>query len=190
MNGKAGGNVEYRTRVSFVWSYEKDEAWLTGLSAQGLHLVKPGLFRNRFERAVDRRYVYKVDYRQLKDPKELLAYLALFEDMGWEHAGTIMGWHYFRKPYPEGEADAIYSDPASIIQLWKRVQLTLLMLALANVPIFILNVTNMLHSGDRSQTILRTIAFASILQALAILLLLYGWFRFQRKIKRLNDESK
>ncbi|WP_127534339.1 DUF2812 domain-containing protein [Paenibacillus kobensis] len=189
MMQKAGGKMEYRTRVSFVWNYEKDEQWMTDLSAQGLHLVKPGIVRSRFEKDTDRRYVYKVDYHQLKKGEELKSYLALFEDMGWEHVSSYMGWHYFRKPYAEGESYEIYTDRTTIIQLWKRVQTTFLMILLANIPILILNLVNMFETADRSEVISSTIASVSGFQTTVALLLLYGWFRFQNKIKQLSTDS-
>ncbi|GFN32175.1 DUF2812 domain-containing protein [Paenibacillus xylaniclasticus] len=180
------GKTEYRTRISFVWNYEKDEAWLTELSAQGLHLVRPGLFRNRFETDVNQRYVYKLDYHQLKSRKELDAYLVLFEDLGWEHTSSFLGWHYFRKPYVEGQSYNIYTDRTSLIHLWKRVQLMLFGIALANIPMLVLNLMNLFRYERASEIISSVIFSVTILQAVVLLLLLYGCLRFQNKMKRLT----
>ncbi|PWW00920.1 uncharacterized protein DUF2812 [Paenibacillus cellulosilyticus] len=175
-----------RTRVSFVWNYERDEEWLTSLSAQGQHLVKPGTFRYRFEQDASVRYVYRLDYHQIKEKGQLDAYYALFEDMGWEHVGSNMGWHYFRKPCVEGETSTpIYTDRSSLIQLLKRVQLMLIVLAFANVPIMFVNIFNVWNWNDRSQTISGVITSVVVLQVLVVILLSYGSVCFQRKIRRL-----
>lgn len=174
-----------RTRFSFVWNYEKDEQWLTALSAQGLHLVKPGIARHRFERDPAKRYVYRMDYHPIKERDQLDSYLALFEDAGWEHAGSKIGWHYFRRPYVEGASPEIYTDRTSIRQLLQRIQFTLLILALINVPLLIINTMNLFKWGDRSQVVSGTIGFVVVLELLVILLLFYGCVRFQHKIKKL-----
>ncbi|MFK7691611.1 DUF2812 domain-containing protein [Paenibacillus sp. HJGM_3] len=66
--------------------------------------MKPGIARHRFERDPAKRYVYRMDYHPIKERDQLDSYLALFEDAGWEHAGSKIGWHYFRRPYVEGVA--------------------------------------------------------------------------------------
>ncbi|MDD9268156.1 DUF2812 domain-containing protein [Paenibacillus sp. GCM10023248] len=178
---------QYRNRFSFVWNYEKDESWLTGLSAQGLHLDKPGVIRNRFESNPELRYVYRMDYQKIVGQEQVNEYVALFEDSGWEHVGTIMGWHYFRKPYREGGTYDIYTDRLSVRQLLQRVQTTLGILAIANVPLLIMNLKN-LFSGPRSHTISSTLTFTIVLEVLCILLLAYGCVRFQQKIKKLDEQ--
>lgn len=179
---------EYRIRFSYVWNYEMDETWLTSLSAQGIHLAKPGVFRYRFEKDHTARYVYRLDYQNIKGQDNLNAYNALFEDSGWEHVGSCMGWHYFRKPYREGESYEIYTDRSTVKQLFRRVQFTLGFAALANIPLLMINMTN-LFSENRSQAIDIVLVLTVFLEILCILLLAYGCLRFQQKIKKIDESS-
>ncbi|MBD3921673.1 DUF2812 domain-containing protein [Paenibacillus sp. PR3] len=177
-----------RTRVSFVWNYEKDEKWLTDLSAQGQHLVEPGTFRYVFKKDTSARYVYRMDYHQIKEKEQLNEYYALFKDMGWEHIGSNMGWHYFRKPYAEGDTSThIYTDRSSLKQLLKRIQFMLMMLAFANVPIMIVNSINTWKWSDDAKPFSGLIGVVVVFQLVVVLLLLYGTARFQRKIRRLDE---
>lgn len=178
-----------KTRVSFVWNYEKDEKWLNELSAQGQHLVEPGTFRYVFKKEAAARYVYRLDYHQIKEKERLHEYFALFKDMGWEHVGSNMGWHYFRKPYVEGEPSAlIYTDHSSLKQLLQRIQMMLVLLAAANFPIITLNIMNVWSWYDKSVTVRSVITAVVVLQVLVVILLLYGFVRFQRKIRKLDEE--
>ncbi|NOV02183.1 DUF2812 domain-containing protein [Paenibacillus planticolens] len=185
MTRSSNNGFEYRTRFSFVWNYERDESWLTGLSAQGLHLNKPGIFRNRFEKDPSVRFVYRMDYQKITGEKNLNDYLAIFEDSGWEHAGSLVGWHYFRKPYHEDASYDIYTDRVSVKQLFRRIQLTLGIVAIANIPTLILNINNLL-SESRSVAIGSAISFVVLLEFLCVLLLSYGCLRFEKKIKKLE----
>lgn len=187
MTKTRSNQLEYRTRFSFVWNYEKDESWLTGLSAQGLHLVKPGVFRNEFEKNSAVRYVYRMDYQKISSKANLDEYKALFEDSGWEHVDCLFGWHYFRKPFREGESYDIYTDRLSVKLLFKRVQLTLGVVALANLALLFMNAPK-LFSETRSQLMGSMFAFLVPLELLCVLLLAYGCLRFQQKIKKLDEQ--
>ncbi|MDU0200518.1 DUF2812 domain-containing protein [Paenibacillus sp. GCM10012304] len=186
MTNTLSNQFEYRTRFSFVWNYEKDESWFTSLSAQGLHLVKPGVFRNRFEKNSAVRYVYRMDYQKISGKNNLDEYKALFEDSGWEHVDSLFGWHYFRKPFREGESYDIYTDRLSLKLLFKRVQLTLSVVALANLALLLINAPK-LFSEPHSQLIGNTFTFLVPLEFICVLLLVYGCLRFQQKIKKLDE---
>lgn len=177
--------VEVLTRLSFVWNYEKDEKWLSDLSAQGLHLTKPGLIRHRFEKDPSVRYEYRIDYQMLRDPKEMNAYVALFEDAGWTLVASKSGWHYYRRPHVPGGAPAIYSDRSSLKELWRRVQFLLAALAFANVIIAAVNTLN-LGAISYWPTFRNVILTVTGFQALVTILLVYGIVRFQRKIDKLG----
>ncbi|MZQ87027.1 DUF2812 domain-containing protein [Paenibacillus sp. 5J-6] len=178
---------EYRTRFSFVWNYEKDETWLTDLSAQGLHLLKPGVFCNRFEKNSTVRYVYRMDYQKISGTDKLDEYKALFEDSGWEHVDSLFGWHYFRKPFREEESYDIYTDRLSLKLLFKRVQLTLGVVALANLVLLLVNAPK-LFTEKSSQVVGSTMTFLVPIELFCVLLLAYGCLRFQQKIKNLDEQ--
>jgi hypothetical protein len=59
----------YKNRFSFVWNYKRDEVWLTGLSARGLHLNRPGMIRYRFDYDPSVRYEYRMDYQDTMNAK-------------------------------------------------------------------------------------------------------------------------
>ncbi|GMK40454.1 hypothetical protein PCCS19_35100 [Paenibacillus sp. CCS19] len=177
-----------RTRLSFVWNYEKDEEWLNDLSAQGQHLEEPGTFRYCFKKDAAVRYVYRLDYQQIKDQDQLDAYYALFEDMGWKHVGSNKGWHYYRKPYVEGETSPqIYTDRSSLTQMLRRIQMMLVLLAAVNFPIMTVNIMNVWSWYDKSVTVRGFISSVVVLQALVVIVLLYGFVRFQRKIRKIDE---
>lgn len=97
------------------------------------------------------------------------------------------GWHYFRKPFREGESYDIYTDRLSVKLLFKRVQLTLGVVALANLALLFMNVPK-LFSETRSQLMGSMFAFLVPLELLCVLLLAYGCLRFQQKIKKLDEQ--
>lgn len=181
----ANNPVEYRRRLSFAWNYEKDEKWLSDLSAQGLHLTKPGVNRYRFERDPSKRYEYRLDYQTIRDAKELETYAAFFEDSGWTLVGSIMGWHYYRRPYSGGAAAELYTDRSSLKQLYRRVQFTFGVLAIVNVVLMIVNTFNTFRNSDTPVIGELFLVLISI-QLLATLLLAYGCVKFQKKIKQLD----
>jgi hypothetical protein len=109
-----------RFKCFWAWQDEKEEAWLSTMAAEGLHLDKP-LFPcfYRFEVGEPAEIVYRLDYPVLKN-KDRASYLQLFEDAGWEHAGDMVGWVYFRRAVKQGEPIEIYSDAESKIQKYRR----------------------------------------------------------------------
>ncbi len=187
MKRQANHRIEYRNSFLFgAWNYEKFEKWLSDLSAQGSHFTKQGFFRLRFEKDPSARYEYLLDYQAIRDPKEKAAYFALFEDCGWTHVDTSLGWHYYRRPYVDGDRPAIYSDRSSLKQLWRRLQFLLVALAFGNLVIAAVNTFN-LNAMSYAKPF-RGILLASVLfQILVTVLLAYGCMRFQRKIKKLDQ---
>ncbi|MFD0674807.1 DUF2812 domain-containing protein [Cohnella sp. GCM10027633] len=181
----ASNPVVYRKRLSLVWNYRTDEKWLSDLSAQGLHLTKPGVFRYRFEQDSSVRYEYRLDYQTIHDAKELETYVAFFEDSGWTLAGSIMGWHYYRRPYSEGNSAEIYTDRSSLKQLYRRVQFTLAVVAILNLFLLIVNSFNAFRNDD--EPVIRNVFIVLMsIQLLASLLLAYGCVKFQKKIKQID----
>lgn len=78
--------------------FDKEEAWLRGLSTQGWALVgKNGSGSYRFARTDGKEYLYRIDYRTFKSQSDYQDYLALFDDAGWRHVGGTKhsGEQYF-----------------------------------------------------------------------------------------------
>jgi len=103
----------------WAWQDDKEEAWLTQMSQEGLHLKSlgfPGFYF--FTPGEPANYVYRLDF--VTDNKDYQNYLQLFKDAGWEHLGRMGGWQYFRTLAGEGELPEIYSDPYSKVQKYRR----------------------------------------------------------------------
>jgi hypothetical protein len=171
---------EYRTRLSFAWNFRKDEKWASGLSAQGLHLEKPGLFRNRFVRKDGERYVYRLDYHSLRG-KALKGYLTLYADAGWEHIGTVVGWHYFRKDYAPGETFELYTDSASLKQFYVRIQKVFLVIGMTN---FIIAGTNALNWYNNLRDSFSSLAGSVGLNFIIAALMGIGWYHLEKRKKQ------
>lgn len=101
-----------------MWEFEREAAELNRLSDEGWQLVKPRAFGFSLERNDAVRYRYRLDRNQKPDDR----YYASFAEQGWENAGRVNGWTYFRKPYdpalPESEYE-IYTDAASYADMLK-----------------------------------------------------------------------
>ena len=96
----------------WVWQDDKEEAWLSEMDREGLHLEAVSLGRYKFRKSEPGNYVYRLDYQSLRS-KDKESYLQLFEDAGWEHVGDMNGWMYFRIQADEGESPEIFSDAES-----------------------------------------------------------------------------
>ncbi len=106
-------------KLFWAWQDDKEEAWLSQMSQEGLHLSSlgfPGFYW--FTAGEPANYTYRLDF--VTDPKDYQNYLQLFKDAGWEHLGRMVGWQYFRTLAGEGELPEIYSDPDSKIQKYRR----------------------------------------------------------------------
>ncbi len=106
-------------KLFWAWQDDQEEAWLTQMSQEGLHLKSlgfPGFYY--FTAGEPANYVYRLDF--VTDTKDYQNYLRLFKDAGWEHLGRMGGWQYFRILAGEDEAPEIYSDPDSKIQKYRR----------------------------------------------------------------------
>jgi hypothetical protein len=172
---------EYRMRLSFAWNFRKDKEWVTGLSAQGLHLDKPGLFRYRFVRKESQRYVYRLDYQSLSG-KALKDYLALYEDAGWELVGMVVGWRYFRKPYAPGETYELYTDSTSLKQFYARIQTVFLVIGMANFTIAGTNAINWYNNmRESSYSSLGGVVWLNFVIAA---LMGTGWYQLEKRKKR------
>jgi hypothetical protein len=104
-----------------AWQDEQEEGWLSEMAANGYHLdspVFPCIYR--FEVGEPAEIVYRLDYPLIKN-RDRASYLQLFEDAGWEHAGDLVGWVYFRRAVKQGEPLEIYSDAESKIQKYQRI---------------------------------------------------------------------
>ncbi len=130
-------------RWFWAWDDEKEEAWLREMSQKGWHFKSVRLPGNyTFEQGEPRDDVYRLDF--FTDRKDMVNYLQLFQDGGWEYLGEMNIWQYFRKPAVGGIAPEIFSDNASKAHKYQRVTLILVIL----LPIF-LECMNIFWRSDR-----------------------------------------
>jgi len=168
-----------KSKWFWAWQDEKEEAWLTDMAHQGLHLHNvpfPGIYLFKSGEPAD--YVYRLDYQSLKT-KDKDSYLQLFADAGWEQVGEMGGWMYFRYRVTNGENPEIFSDLDSKIGKYQRVMLYLVIF----LPIMLLLMNNTSSVDGYG-------LFSMILKALtALLMLLYAFGMIQLFI-RINKLKK
>ncbi len=125
-------------RLFGPWQDEQEEIWLTKMASEGYHFVKctkPGWYT--FIKGESKKVKYCLDYQASASERE--KYRQLFDDAGWEYAGEMNNWHYYRKEYEGTEAPEIFTDNESKIQKYKRVLMffSLLLLSLGVLPLSI-----------------------------------------------------
>jgi len=107
-----------KRKIFWSWQDEKQEAWLSGMSREGMHLKGPGSFGSYFfMQGPAREYSYRLDFNKSKTADD---YLQLIRDAGWEHLGSRAGWHYWRKEIQDNKIPEIFTDPESKIQKYQR----------------------------------------------------------------------
>ena len=113
-----------------LWEAHDEERDLNIASKNGLQLIEGKEFSWILEKNDTVRYTYQIDYnpKAKNDPR----YIEIFAEMGWEYiSSTFNGWHYFKKPYAEGQqhpngdvvkSERIYTDEESFNEMENRWQ--------------------------------------------------------------------
>ncbi|MBR5361964.1 MAG: DUF2812 domain-containing protein [Oscillospiraceae bacterium] len=115
------GEVKQVRRRFTIADYEKEEAYLTDMAAQGWRLVTFTLNRYTFEHCEPEKIVYRLDYSG-RNQKKREDYYTMFRDYGWEFVTNLGGFSYFRKS-AEGvspEDLEIFSDGESHLEMVKK----------------------------------------------------------------------
>ena len=174
-------NNEIITKTKWFWAQqdEKEEAWLSEMAKQGLHLDNvpfPGNYHFKNSKAAN--FVYQLDYQALKT-KDKDSCLQLFSDAGWEQIGEMVGWMYFRYKVTQGEVPEVYSNLESKIGKYERVMLQLVII----LPIMLLLMNN-LSAVDSPGP------FFMILEGLSAVLMLLFTFGMIQLFIRINKLKK
>jgi hypothetical protein len=112
-------------RIFFAWQDNKEAEWLREMAQSGLHFEQYFFFIYTFRRGKPQDIVYQLDFFfDTKTDKN--EYLQFFADDGWELVSEFSGWHYFRKPFRDGENTRIYTDKDSLIQKYRKILLFLI----------------------------------------------------------------
>ena len=113
-----------------LWEAHNEERDLNIASKKGYQLVEGRAFWWTLEKNDTVRYTYQIDFNPgaKLDPR----YKETFAEMGWEYvSSTFNGWHYFKKPYQEGQqlengdvvkSERIYTDAESFNEMENRWQ--------------------------------------------------------------------
>jgi hypothetical protein len=184
-NGEMGMNGEtvVRYKFHFVWQDEKEESWLREMAREGLHLVKANPFcRYVFRRGAPADIAYRLDYR--RRARKDADYYQLFQDAGWEHVLSCMGWQYWRKA-ADGSDPQIFTDAASKADRMRRVRNGLVAVGIPSM----FAVTNPIYL-HRSHTISigSYVVLAVIVAALAGLYV-YGYAKLTRRIREISSPA-
>lgn len=125
------------TRYKWFWAWQdhKEEEWLQSMSLQGWHLVTMSIGFYKFEKGEPANYVYRLDFNT-NSSKNLIEYVGLFQDAGWEYLGRLSSWQYFRKLAAPGEEPEIFTDNESKIAKYQRIITFLVILSPVYFVIF------------------------------------------------------
>ena len=109
-------------RWFWIWNDEKEAAWLSKMSAQGLHLANPGFLGfYKFLGGESRDYVYHLDNLTFNKSDRAVC-VKFFRGLGWEYLGQIIGWQYYRKDAKKNAKD-IFADKATRVMMYRRMML-------------------------------------------------------------------
>lgn len=102
-------------KLFWIWQYDKEEAWLNEMAAQGLALVSVGICRYEFEESLPGEYSVALQFLK-KSGMERENYLRFLEGTGVEDVGHLVGWVYLRRKNDgSGEPFELFSDNESKI---------------------------------------------------------------------------
>ncbi|AVQ97797.1 hypothetical protein OBCHQ24_01575 [Oceanobacillus iheyensis] len=103
-------------RLFLASGLEKEEQWLTAMSAKGLHMKKYKLGFYTFEEDKNKAFVYQIDFQRIATDD----YIQLYEDAGWNYVDQSIGlFHYFRTDASNESVPKIYSDYESVVESYK-----------------------------------------------------------------------
>jgi hypothetical protein len=117
---------------------EKEEAWLSDMSARGWYFRHRGLLGYSFSPGTFGRYHYQIDYRDFKTRDDYLDYLALLQDAGWIHVdGTRWSGAQYFTPENRDATQQLFSDNASRAARYRRLSVAWAMILIICVPLLV-----------------------------------------------------
>jgi len=171
--------------------YEKEEKWLNEMAVKGFAMTSFNFLYYTFEDCVPGEYIYRIELLEHRDSHpESLRYIRFLEESGVEHVDTYNTWVYFRKKTADGDFN-IYSDLNSRIKHYKRVSNFELVLSCAMLCLsfgFIRLFISDLKNGDPFWVIYSVVFL--LFELSVVVLLLRLWWRYTKKIKRLERERE
>ncbi len=114
------------TQYKLFFTFEKEEAYLERMSAEGFHLKKVSGPAYTFEQGAPEQRIYRIDFRKLDHDRDVADYVALFADSGWTCINprratiTSTSYNYYFYTLRESGAEDIFSDSTSKAQRYLR----------------------------------------------------------------------
>ena len=124
-----------KIKFRFFLDYEKEEAWVNELAAQGWHLQKNIISFFVFEQGEPGKYIYRNELVEGKKKD----YYEFLESMNIECVSKFGVWAYYRKEAIDGDFE-LFSDAPSKIQYLKSITRLFIPIALVNIIIGIFNI--------------------------------------------------
>ena len=149
-------------KIIFSWDYEKEIKWLNEMSAQGWHLVNPGLISFEFEKDEPNKYQYEIEY--LDNNKE--DYFEFLQETGIEIIKVVNNWAYYKK-LNDGNPFEIFNDAESKINHLNRIKNLFIFFFILEGMFLIMRINDMINGGLTEVSIITVIL-------LGIITLLFG----------------
>lgn len=149
-------------KIIFSWDYEKEIKWLNEMSAQGWHLVNPGLISFEFEKDEPNKYQYEIEY--LDNNKE--DYFEFLQETGIEIIKVVNNWAYYKK-LNDGNPFEIFNDAESKINHLNRIKNLFIFFFILEGMFLIMRINDVINGGLTEVSIITVIL-------LGIITLLFG----------------
>ena len=117
----------------WAWEFDKEEAWLNDMAAQGKALVSARYITYEFEDSAPGEYAVRLEMLEhAPDSPEGRQYIEFVESTGAEYVGKVMKWVYFRKKTADGDFE-LHGDNATRFRHLSGIIRLLLPLTAVNV---------------------------------------------------------
>lgn len=167
----------------WAWDFDKEEQWLNGLAAKGLHLAAIGWPKYIFDEGVPGAYQIRLELLDnWPTHPESQQYIRFVEETGAEYLGSVLRWAYFRKAAGEEGFD-LFSDRDTRIKHLNRL---MVMLGVPFVVSLMFVAYNMRLYFSGSGVLANLIA--AIVLAVLALLVGYGVLRTWLKRRKLKKD--
>lgn len=132
------------TKWFWVWDFDKEGEWLDEMARNGWTLDGVGFCRYHFIKTEPGEYSVRLQY--LSVGEETADYTALLEESGAERVGRMVQWVYYRNKTANGPFE-LFSDLDSRIKHLNKIGLLLVIIAIINLFIGLLNSLHPMNFG-------------------------------------------
>lgn len=166
-------------KIIFSWDYEKEIKWLNEMSAQGWHLVNPGLISFEFEKDEPNKYQYEIEY--LDNNKE--DYFEFLQETGIEIIKVVNNWAYYKK-LNDGKPFEIFNDAESKINHLNRIKNLFIFFFILEGMFLIMRINDVINGGLTEVSIITV-----ILLGIITLLFENGIYKMNKTINKIKKTN-